>query len=532
MRKLLAATTALALVGTGALAEISITGTAELGIDYDSDPNAGVTPPVGEKPSSKFVHEVGIDFAFSGTTDGGLTFSGKAGFDTGDDTVNEGTVSIGGSWGTLTFGENDSADLVAGGIADVGMNGVGVDDVAEGLRGQTANEVRYDNTFGQVSFAISAGSSDGTLATAAVTEAALPQRSVGYSRLAAGWNHDGDTGDDATAVYPAGTLVFGPFSPTAAEGASVRTIPVGSVSAGTPATASENEFAVGMKFTAGTMNFGLGYAAGAGDVNTTSVGVGFATGQLSGNLFWSANSQDKIAPAIMGTTGRPAYEPGTVNNAKTWYDERRVAYDSTLNYAAGLTDPATVATPVEGLFVAGDTEEGIKLIDTHMAKHDVAVAGAAHSEDRNTIGVDVTYTIGASKLTLSYARLNIENEAYEIKGSGKPDELAKADGYGSILNLDTDASDDYEPNEGRWDNHLSEAEIATYNADESNSGDIASSTRGFRDVSHSAFGIGVTHDLGGGATLNAGFGSVPQNHKIGANTMTKNKASVGVTFKF
>ena len=37
-----------------------------------------------------------------------------------------------------------------------------------------------------------------------------------------------------------------------------------------------------------------------------------------------------------------------------------------------------------------------------------------------------------------------------------------------------------------------------------------------------AVGMGVTHDLGGGATMNAGFGKVDES----------NKASIGLMFKF
>ena len=86
MKKFLLATSALALAGSGAYAEITVSGTAELGIDYNSE--AAVTT-----SKHKFVHEVGIDFTVSGTTDGGLSFGGSAGFDTNDDVVNLGTSS-------------------------------------------------------------------------------------------------------------------------------------------------------------------------------------------------------------------------------------------------------------------------------------------------------------------------------------------------------------------------------------------------------------------------------------------------------
>ena len=169
MKKLLIASTALSLAGGAAFAEMAITvsGDAELGVDYASEPVADATTgAVGSKHS--FVHEVGIDFTASGTTDGGLTFGGEAGFDTGDDVVNTGTVHVSGSFGKLTIGDNDAADLNAGGIADIGMNGIGVDDMVEGLRGTTAAQLRYDNDFGQIKIAISAGTKDGSAAVAAV----------------------------------------------------------------------------------------------------------------------------------------------------------------------------------------------------------------------------------------------------------------------------------------------------------------------------------------------------------------------------
>ena len=152
MKKLLIASTALSLAGGAAFAEMAITvsGDAEMGVDYASEPAGGAS-------KHSFVHEVGIDFTASGTTDGGLTFGGSAGFDTKDTDLNTGTVHVSGSFGTLTIGDNDAADLTAGGIADIGMNGIGVDDMVEGLRGTTAGQLRYDNSFGQVSIAISAG---------------------------------------------------------------------------------------------------------------------------------------------------------------------------------------------------------------------------------------------------------------------------------------------------------------------------------------------------------------------------------------
>ncbi len=62
----------------------------------------------------------------------------------------------------LTIGADlDAADKVAGGLADPGFDGIGIDDVAEGVWGKSAADVRYDGDFGVASVAISYGDNKG-----------------------------------------------------------------------------------------------------------------------------------------------------------------------------------------------------------------------------------------------------------------------------------------------------------------------------------------------------------------------------------
>ncbi len=62
----------------------------------------------------------------------------------------------------LTIGSDlDAADKTAGGIADPGFDGIGIDDVAEGPYGESAADVRYDGDFGIASVAISYGDNAG-----------------------------------------------------------------------------------------------------------------------------------------------------------------------------------------------------------------------------------------------------------------------------------------------------------------------------------------------------------------------------------
>ena len=150
MKKLLTATTALALVCGAAAAEVTIGGDARFGLSYDSEADNQVS-----------VHQrFRATFGASGTTDGGLAFSGSAIINTdGSGSVGDGVVSVSGAFGKLAFGALDAADTLAGGIADVGIKGIGVDDVAEGgLRNYTdsGNLILYTQSFGSLNFGVSA----------------------------------------------------------------------------------------------------------------------------------------------------------------------------------------------------------------------------------------------------------------------------------------------------------------------------------------------------------------------------------------
>ena len=81
---------------------------------------------------------------------------------------NHGEVYISMDMHKLTIGSDlDAADKLAGAIADPGFDGIGIDDVAEGVYGKSAKQVRYDGDFGVASVAISYGDNAGDAAWAA-----------------------------------------------------------------------------------------------------------------------------------------------------------------------------------------------------------------------------------------------------------------------------------------------------------------------------------------------------------------------------
>ena len=153
MKRLLIATTAaVTLVGSAAYAEITVGGDARLGLAHDSN----------DDMDFNVERRFRVIFGASGTTDGALAFGAGVKVDSnqGGNSVTNATVYVSGDFGKLTFGENDNdpADLLAGGVADLGYDGIGVDDVAEsGGRGDTNAAIRYDHSIGGVALAASFG---------------------------------------------------------------------------------------------------------------------------------------------------------------------------------------------------------------------------------------------------------------------------------------------------------------------------------------------------------------------------------------
>ena len=333
MNKLLTAATALALVSGSAFAEITISGSAELAMDYMSEP-CGAQVVNCDQSKHSFNHDFNVHFAGTGTTDGGLTFGASGGFDNESldgSNISEGTVFISSEFGKITLGDNSSADKLSGGIADVGLNGIGVDDVAEDIYGTTDNQVRYDHSVGKITLAVSAG-----------------------------------TGKAVKGV--ANSFVSGAAST------------VGSFET------KKNSYAVGMSFSASGATVGFGYDS----FKAISAGFGYSTGQISTNAFYAKRDQSYMHNGADG-------EVGGSNNA------------------------------ADGMFDAGMT----------------------------SMGVDLSYTMGASTMTLAYAKTNVSNiqPIWTVSGNDTVISYASAS---------------------------------------------------FRGI-----GVGFSHDLGGGASLVAGFGQVP-----------------------
>lgn len=151
MKKILFASTALVATAGVASAEISFGGSANFGI---ADMGAGVI----------LKNEIDFDVKGSGETDGGLKFGASVDLDasynngvttSGSVTDPEVYIEVGGL--KLTVGGVDAANDNEG-LADVGFDGLGVDDVAE-VSGNGSADVLVNYSFGDIAVAASTDSS-------------------------------------------------------------------------------------------------------------------------------------------------------------------------------------------------------------------------------------------------------------------------------------------------------------------------------------------------------------------------------------
>jgi outer membrane protein OmpU len=169
MKKILLATTMLAGTAGFAAAEVALSGYAEMGI-YS-----------GASGDVEFWQDVDVTFSMTGTTDGGLEFGASVDLDEADWDDVEGvnalddstddngyTVWISGAFGKLTMGDTDGALDWAVADMDGGLTSLADDHtthnavfLANGYDGAGDGQiVRYENTFGDVGFAVSAEQGD------------------------------------------------------------------------------------------------------------------------------------------------------------------------------------------------------------------------------------------------------------------------------------------------------------------------------------------------------------------------------------
>ena len=296
MKKVLLATTMLAGTAGFASAEVSVTGYAEIGIwSYNH------ATPTGTDSSIAFWQDVEVTFAMSGTTDGGLEFGAKIDLDEGEVGLNDdsGTeVWVSGAFGKLTMGDTDGAMDWA--LQDAGSLTSLADDhtthvayfgssgyfgPGDGLDGEGDGQVvRYENTFGGFSFAISAEQVDNGTGLATTTGGAGLDDIFGI-----GVKYTADLGGTAVnlglSYQTGGSDVYttgGAWGTGDVDNADVWGVSVGA------------ELAGGFSAMLGYMDTDYDDAANL-DFDHTAIGLGYSSGPIGVNVNYGVMSASGIA---------------------------------------------------------------------------------------------------------------------------------------------------------------------------------------------------------------------------------------------
>lgn len=208
MKKILLATSALVASTGFAAAEVAISGSAQMGFEYAEDATAENETTVN--------NEVYVTFDMSGETDGGLSFGATTVYtvaSNGDPANDDTWVWVSGAWGKLSMGAVAEASEVAT-LSDIGLDGLGTDNVAEAFSGddttKVAHDVNYTYSGGPLTLGVSANFSDTNVTDESY--AVGVKYSFGDFYLGAGYADHSDltAGGDhsATSVYAGGSVAM------------------------------------------------------------------------------------------------------------------------------------------------------------------------------------------------------------------------------------------------------------------------------------------------------------------------------------
>ncbi len=192
---------------------------------------------------------------------------------------NDASVFISGGFGKISVGAVDAGDMMAVGMADVGYDGIGVDNVAEtGFRGASTAEFLYEFSAGGVSFGLSS-QADGETSALGIKYSLDPiSVGIGYTNLGNGNNVLGlgigaSLGGVSTNIMYAKKKTGGSSAGMDASFAAADNMTV------TIAAASNND-GMGMKESA----YGLGLSFDLGGGATLGTGVGTVDGETKADL--------------------------------------------------------------------------------------------------------------------------------------------------------------------------------------------------------------------------------------------------------
>jgi outer membrane protein OmpU len=207
MKKVLFATTALVASAGIASADITLTGEGSVAL---TDSGAAAA-------QARLVTDIDFGISASVTSDTGITFGASMDLDSGAadaGTFNDPEITMSGEFGTFSFGQVDNAAGIVG-LADAGIEGIGLDDDLEAIDNVGAADTHYSNTFGNITLTLSyeMGQTGATAVTDGDYGVAVALSEGGFDVVAAYTaDQDGGANDTAAALqlgYTYGSATIG-----------------------------------------------------------------------------------------------------------------------------------------------------------------------------------------------------------------------------------------------------------------------------------------------------------------------------------
>lgn len=268
MRKILLASAAAICAGGVASAEVSLSGEGKLGVAYSK---AGAA---GSSADTTVINSINVKFTLSGESDsmigaygGNFTLDGSKGeADQTPFVVYAGAPE--GEVGKFQAGSDISAaDRLYGGTGDPGLDGLGVDDIAEAYDGDSGASIRWDKSVADFTVALSTDLDDGWAigATAAVGQFTV---GGGYDQNAAKDN----------------VFSFGVKSEISGVTANAY---FSQISSGTAGVADKTALGVEASFDMGDLGITVAYSKNDESTNSKGYGVGVSQ-DLGGGLSMKA----------------------------------------------------------------------------------------------------------------------------------------------------------------------------------------------------------------------------------------------------
>jgi len=320
MKKILLATTMLVAGASIAAAEVTLSGSARMGVISNfSDGN----PANGDESDLAFTSRARVAFSLSGESDSGLSFGAgfRADNAVGANAGDAGSVFVSGAFGKLTLGDVDgAAQMATGHVAGVGLTGLG--DLNESVflaagDGATDPTALYEYSAGDFTVYLSATN---------------PVPSVGYTTAGAGTVVATYTDSQALAI--GAKYTFGDY--TVGLGYENSSVDTGANATTVTNTSTDHIVA---KISANVAGFNIQALAGqadsgAGSSNQYAASVSYTTGALSGTVFYTDDSAlgGTVAYGIGGSYdlgGGASVVGGLVKD----HDEDAEAFDLGLNFS-------------------------------------------------------------------------------------------------------------------------------------------------------------------------------------------------------